>query len=130
MQNKINKPAKNANAKNAMQLQPLKPNAKGEIYRPQIYANLQRDFKNKKIGERELLMGKKAIRAKIRRQLDWAIGQWEENGETLPPETLQKFLTWAYQIFLTPTQLFSNNKTNINKFNKFQTYINQNLQKN
>lgn len=130
MQKQINKNAKNANAKNAMQLQPLKPNAKGEIYKPQVYANLQNQLKSGAIDQNQFQMAKKSLRAKIRRQLDWAIGQWEENGETLPPETLQNFLTWAYQIFLTPTQLFSNNKSNPNKFNKFQIYINQNLQKN
>ena len=128
MQNLI-KNAKNAKNANAMQIATLNPQTRGEIYKPEVYAKLQKEFKNGKIGEKELIMGKKAIRAKIRRQLDWAMGQWEDQGEILDPETLQKFLTWAYQIFLTPTQLFSNNKTNINKYNKFQNYINANLQK-
>lgn len=125
----MQKNLKNAKNANAMQICNLKENAKGEIYKVEVYANLQKEFKNGKIGEKELLMGKKAIRAKIRRQLDWAIGQWEDNGEILEPQILQKFLTWAYQIFITPTQLFSNNKTNLNKYNKFQNYINANLQK-
>ena len=129
MQNKINnakckKNAKNAKNANANAIPTLNPNSHtGGIYQPQIFAALQGK------GEKEIIMGKKAIRAKIRRQLDWALGQWEENGNTLPPEILQKFLTWAYQIFITPTHLFDNNKSNINKYNKFQTYINQNLQK-
>lgn len=99
------------------------------IYKPEVFGQLQSKLSSGAITEKQFEMGKKSIRAKLRRQLDWAMDQWLENDGVLPKETLDKFLTWAYQIFITPTHLFDTNKVNIKQYLKFQEYINQNLPK-
>lgn len=102
---------------------------KGGIYKPEVFGQLEAKLSQGAITEKQFEMGKKSIRAKLRRQLDWAMNQWTEHEGMLPQEVLDKFLTWAYQIFITPTHLFDTNKSNINKYNRFQEYINANLPK-
>ena len=99
------------------------------IYRPEVFDHLDSQLASGAISEKQHLMGKKSLRAKIRRQLDWAMDQWQENEGVLPKEVLDKFLTWAYGIFITPTHLFDTNKSNIKVYLKFQEYINANLPK-